>query len=102
MERPELKRSFKISNRRIYHQNPYIRIVDYDTEADGRPGLYTVVERKDAAIIMLEHPEKGILLEKNYRFPIQDFSWELPMGGIEDHESPLSAAIRQPTDEIVA
>lgn len=99
MNSPELTRNFKMSNRQVVHQNPYITIVDYDTETDGRAGRYTVVERKDAAIMILEHPERGILLEKSYRYPVGNFCWELPMGGIENNETPLTAATRELREE---
>lgn len=99
MNNSELNRNFKMFNRQVVHQNPYITIVDYDTETDGRAGRYTVVERKDAAIMILEHPEKGILLEKSYRYPVENVFWELPMGGIENNESPLTAATRELHEE---
>lgn len=95
-----LNRKFEMFNGRVRLENSWIKVIDYDTRTDGRDGLYTVVERKDVAIVILEHAERGILLMNSYRYPIRSTSWELPMGGVEEDESPSVAATREMEEEI--
>lgn len=80
-------------------ENPWLKVIDYKTKTDERDGRYTVVERKNSVVIVLEHPEHGFLLVKSYRYPIGEALWEFPAGGIEKDESPLAAAIRELWEE---
>ena len=40
-----------------------------------------------------------MLFLKQYRFPTGAYSWELPMGGIDHGEQPISAAMRELEEE---
>lgn len=97
--RPSLKREFKMFNPVVQFENPWMKVVDYQTSTDGTPGIYTVIERRDAAVCVLENVRGEILLVNSYRYPIQDTSWELPMGGIELGEEPEVAAVRELVEE---
>lgn len=99
MARPELQREFKMYNPVVQFENPWMKVVDYQTSTDGTPGIYTVIERRDAAVCALENTKGEILLVNSYRYPIQDTSWELPMGGIELGEEPNVAAARELMEE---
>ncbi len=95
----ELNRSFQILGKKDIYENPWIKVVEYKTETDGTQGKYSVIERPNSAIIIIEAPENMLLLLKQYRFPTDIFSWELPMGGLDPHETPKEAAIRELKEE---
>lgn len=96
---PDLQRNFKMFGGKVRLENPWLKVIDYKTKTDERDGRYTVVERKNSVVIVLEHPEHGFLLVKSYRYPIGEALWEFPAGGIEKDESPLAAATRELWEE---
>ncbi len=96
---PDLQRNFKMFGGKVRLENPWLKVIDYKTKTDERDGRYTVVERKNSVVIVLEHPEHGFLLVKSYRYPIGEALWEFPAGGIEKGETPLAAATRELWEE---
>lgn len=94
-----LNRVFEVLDEQVRHENPWIKVIDYRTRTDGQDGIYTVIERKDVAIMIPEHPQRGVLLVNSYRYPIRATSWELPMGCIEKGETPDVAAARELWEE---
>lgn len=93
------KRMFKVLSESIKYKNPWMTVIEYETETDGQKGIYSIVERSDSAIIIVENSKGSILLVKQYRYPIRGNSWELPMGGLETAETPASGAIRELEEE---
>lgn len=60
--------------------------------ADGRPGLYSVVEKSDFAVIAAV-AEGSITLVEQFRYPVQGRFWELPQGSWEGQNiDPLELA----------
>lgn len=57
----------------------------------------------DAAVIVPIHIDKWgnktLVINKEYRYPIQDFEWGFPAGLIDKGEEPLDAAIRELKEE---
>lgn len=71
-----------LSSREIY-RNPWMRLrEDQILRSNGKPGIYGVVEKNDAAIIL---PIEGdrIWLVEQYRYTIQERAIELPQGSWE-------------------
>ncbi|MET0135524.1 MAG: NUDIX hydrolase [Kibdelosporangium sp.] len=64
----------------VVYQNPWLSLREDRVEhADGSPGLYSVVDKPDFALIIpMEHD--GFHLVEQYRYPIQRRSWEFPSG----------------------
>ena len=60
---------------------------------------YVVVENKDFACAVCQTPQKNLILVRQYRYPWQLASWELPSGIIDPGESPETAAIREIREE---
>ncbi len=78
-------RVFKVLSESLKYENPWMKVIEYETETDGRKGIYGIVERDNSAIIIIENVEGAILFVKQYRYPIHGDSWELPMGGLQIH-----------------
>ncbi len=89
-----------VSTRPIY-DNPWISVREDDViRPDGRPGIYGVVSYKNRAIGVLPVDEAGdVWLVGQYRYTIDEYSWEIPEGGGPLDESPEIAAARELREE---
>ncbi|MBE7620623.1 NUDIX hydrolase [Gluconacetobacter entanii] len=69
---------------RLAYENPWTRLrEDIIIRPNGRKGLYGVVERGDFVVILPLWEEGGkrfVTLIQQYRYPIKQRMWELPMG----------------------
>ena len=92
-------RKFEVVSRSIKYENPWMRVYELAIERDGSPGIYGCVERQDSVAVIVRDERQRILLLKQFRFPVQSYSWELPMGGIDGGESAELAARRELFEE---
>jgi ADP-ribose pyrophosphatase len=80
-----------LSTREVY-ANPWMKVhEDEILRSNGHRGIYGVVEKDDAAIILPIEPEydggKGrVWLVEQYRYPVKERYLELPQGGWEMSE----------------
>lgn len=73
-----------LSSREIY-RNPWMRLrEDEILRSNGKRGIYGVVEKHEAAIIIPIDGD-GIWLVEQFRYTIQERTVELPQGGWEMH-----------------
>jgi 8-oxo-dGTP pyrophosphatase MutT (NUDIX family) len=88
-----------LASREVY-DNPWIRIrEDEVVRPDGEPGIYGVVHYKNVAIGILPVEDEHIYLVGQYRYPLDQYSWEIPEGGCPEGEDLLSAAQRELAEE---
>ncbi|NUQ38638.1 MAG: NUDIX hydrolase [Caldilineales bacterium] len=76
--------------------------VDVDTLAlpDGRVYDYTVIRRQQHGAAVLAFNDQGqVLLEREYRYPVDEVIWQMPGGLIDPGETPLQAAQRELAEE---
>jgi len=90
----------RISSRIVY-DNPWIRVrEDQVIRPDGQDGIYGVVHFKNIAIGIVAVDDDGqIFLVGQHRYPLDQYSWEIPEGGCPQHEEPLAAAQRELLEE---
>lgn len=70
------------------------------TAPTGKDGVYGVVQFKNRAMAILPIDEKGnIWLVGQHRYPLNQYSWEVPEGGAPMGESLLGAAQRELREE---
>ena len=93
------KNEFEISSKKIVYQNPWMTVCEYAIIRRGMPGIYGVVYRQDTAVIIPVSKQGNTILLKQFRYPTSQYSWELPMGGVDDGESPEIAAKRELEEE---
>ncbi|MDR0373930.1 MAG: NUDIX hydrolase [Nitrososphaerota archaeon] len=92
-------RIFKVTKEDIKYQTPWLTVKELTIEKDGKQGSYDVVHRSNTSTLIIKTENHKILFLRQYRFPTDTYAWELPMGGIEEGESPIDAAIRELKEE---
>lgn len=65
------------------YENPWIKIrEDKVINPSGKQGIYGTVSFKNKAIGIIPIDEEGFTwLVGQYRYPLNEYSWEIPMGG---------------------
>ena len=62
-------------------RTPWLSVREDDIEfADGSRGTYTVVDKRDFAVVV-PYTGAGFWLVQQYRYPLGRRSWEFPQGG---------------------
>jgi 8-oxo-dGTP pyrophosphatase MutT (NUDIX family) len=86
---------------RVAFESGWITVTDQiATAPTGRPAPYGLVRFKNLAVAVLPVHEDGtIVLVGQHRFPLGDYSWELPEGGSPLAEDPLEGARRELAEE---
>ena len=92
---------WKILSEKNIYDNKWIRVTEYDViNPSGGKGIYGKVHFKNIAtgIVALDE-ELNIYLVGQFRFTINQYSWELPEGGGALDELPIAAAQRELLEE---
>ncbi|HEY0435458.1 MAG TPA: NUDIX hydrolase [Phenylobacterium sp.] len=86
---------------RVAFESAWIKVIDQTAIAPtGNPARYGLVRFKNIAIAVLPIHEDGtVTLVGQHRFPLNDYSWELPEGGAPLSEDPLDGARRELAEE---
>ena len=88
-----------LSSRQVY-DNAWITVrEDSVIRPDGERGIYGVVHFKHIAIGILAIEDDFIYLVGQFRYPLGQYSWEIPEGGCAEGEDPLDAAKRELEEE---
>lgn len=89
----------KIKEKKIYQDN-WLEFYQDEVELpDGSLGTYAYARRKNGVAVVVVSENKKILLQKEHRYVINEFSWEIQGGGIDDGESVAEAAVRELKEE---
>ena len=85
----------------VVYDNPWIRVRDDRViRPDGRPGVYGVVEMKTWAVGIVPLTDDGdTFLVGQYRYTLDQYSWEIPEGGASKLATPLESARRELREE---
>lgn len=83
------------------YQNPWIAVEHRDViTPGGSDGIYGVVHFKNRAIGIVPLDDQGnVWLVGQYRYALNEYSWEIPEGGAPFGESALVAAQRELQEE---
>jgi len=101
MAAPEHVNPWKIIDQQIVYDNPWISLIHHNVVTPGGAnGIYGKVHFKNIAIgIVAVDAQMDTYLVGQYRFPIEQYSWEIPEGGCPAGEDPLVAAQRELLEE---
>ena len=82
------------------YDNPWIRVTEYQVlNPAGKPGIYGKVHYKYQAVGVVPYEDGHIWMVGQYRFTLNQYSWELPEGGGDPKEGSLKAAQRELKEE---
>lgn len=87
-----------IGPRQLVHENPFQQIFRVPVNFGGHSKEYFVREDgKHVGLVVVR--DDSVLLVRQYRLLINDLSWEIPGGGIDEGEQPEEAAVRECLEE---
>ena len=88
------------SRERVY-ANPWLELYHDEVDRpDGGPGIYGVVHFRSRAVGVVAVGDDGrILLVGQHRYTLDEYSWELPEGGVAEGESMEEGACRELREE---
>lgn len=83
------------------YESAWIEVVKHDVLSPvGKPALYSVVKFKNLAIGILALDENyNTWLVGQWRYPINEYAWEIPEGGGHLEVDPLESAKRELKEE---
>ena len=95
------KNPWKTISGKLVYDNPWINLTEYEVITPaGTPGIYGKVHFKNIAIGVIVIDENGdTYLVGQYRFPLNEYSWEIPEGGCPEGTDYLIAAKRELKEE---
>ena len=92
---------FQVDASRPIYDCPWIRVrEDRVRHRGGHEGIYAVCgfKRTACGVLALDDQDR-VTLVGQWRYPLETYSWELPEGGGESHESPFLAIRRELREE---
>ena len=90
-----------ILDRKMVYENPWIALTEFQViNPSGGKGIYGKVHFKNIAVgVVVLDDHWNTWLVGQYRFPLDQYSWEIPEGGGRMDEDPLEAAKRELLEE---
>lgn len=87
-------------NKKLVYDNPWIRVEEHDVlNPSGNPGIYGAVYYKNLAVGVVPYEDGNVWMVGQYRYVLEQYSWEIPEGGCPEGEDPLDAARRELLEE---
>jgi ADP-ribose pyrophosphatase len=90
----------RLESREVF-SNRWMRVqIDRVELPDGQPYDYTVIHRFTDGVAALVFDDRNqVLMEREYRYPVDDVIWQLPGGLVDRGEEPLLAMQRELAEE---
>jgi 8-oxo-dGTP pyrophosphatase MutT (NUDIX family) len=100
MQHPE-ENPWQVKSETRVYDNPWIKLTEYQViNPSGNPGIYGKIHFKNRAIgIVPLDADMNTYLVGQYRFVLNEYSWEIPEGGGPLADDPLDAAKRELLEE---
>jgi 8-oxo-dGTP pyrophosphatase MutT (NUDIX family) len=95
------KNPWKILSHHTVYENPWIELTEFQViNPKGGSGIYGKVHYKHLAVGVIPLDDDwNTWLVGQYRFPLDQYSWEIPEGGGRMDEDPVEAAKRELMEE---
>lgn len=96
----EEENPWKTHSSKTIYKNPWITLIENQvTTPGGSEGIYSYLKCKAAVGVIAINENNEIYLVGQYRYPMEEYTWEIIEGGAEEGESPLNAAKRELKEE---
>lgn len=89
----------QLSSSQVYSGRILNVRVDRVVKPDGSETSREIVVHSDCVAVVAMDDEGRIILERQFRYPVQEELFEIPAGTIEPGETPLEAARREMQEE---
>ena len=103
VDRPKVDKSnpWVTNSQQLVYENPWIKVDEAKvTNPAGHPGIYGTVHFKAVAVgVVPLTPDLETYLVGQYRYPVNEYSWEIPEGGSPLGTDPLESAKRELKEE---
>ncbi|MCX7744461.1 MAG: NUDIX hydrolase [Flavobacteriales bacterium] len=92
---------WKTISKQLMYENPWIRVEEHNViNPSGKKGIYGTVHFKNIAIgIIPVDNEDNTWIVGQYRYPLEQYSWEIIEGGGKIGIDPLDSAKRELLEE---
>ncbi|WP_030252969.1 NUDIX hydrolase [Streptomyces violens] len=91
---------WQVHGERQVYTNPWVNLCLVDVQQpDGQRLEYHVVRLRHLAVTAIVDDQRRVLMMWRHRFITDTWGWELPMGLIEEGETPEQAAMREAEEE---
>ena len=96
-----MSKPWKTISTKVVYDNNWIKVTHRDViNPSGNSGIYGVVEFKNLAIGIVPVDQEGnTWLVRQFRYTLDQFTWEIPEGGCPIGETPIEAAQRELQEE---
>lgn len=97
----EHKNPWTLKSKEIVYDNNWIRVEHHDVlNPSQKPGIYGKIHFKNIAIGIIPVDQEGYSwLVGQYRYPLDEYSWEIPEGGGKVGTQPIVTAKRELLEE---
>lgn len=93
-------KSWKTIKSEIFKQTPWTTFMHNEFEMpNGKKGDYYFVHSKGSSIIIPVTSDNKVILIRQYRYLIDEESWEFPGGGVKDDQNYEDAALAELKEE---
>ncbi|MGY6562805.1 MAG: NUDIX domain-containing protein [Luteibaculaceae bacterium] len=100
-ELPRKEGNWVTLTEKTVHENNWIRVDAFDvTTPTNTPGHYSVVHFKNVAVGVIPlDKDMNTYIVGQYRYPLKQYSWEIPEGGSPEGTNPETSAARELEEE---
>lgn len=100
-EPPAVVGPWRRRTRRVAYENPWITVFHDEVDRpDGSQGVYGLVHFRSRAVGVVPVGDDGrILLVGQHRYTLDEYSWEIPEGGVPEGESLADGCARELREE---
>ncbi len=101
MENEKVPNPWKTLSEREVYSNPWIKISHHEViNPSGGKGIYGVIHFQNTAIgVVPVDDELHTYLVGQFRYTLNEYSWEIPEGGGPEGEEPAITAVRELREE---
>ena len=101
LDQSQMKNPWHTKSVKPVYENPWINVQHREViTPSGTDGIYGIVHFKNWAIGIVPLDENGnTWLVGQYRYAINEYTWEIPEGGCPENTSPLQAAKNELREE---